>query len=266
MNQLEQLALELIEYEDTNLLNSWIYSLSQGLDTLIRNMGNEIYTDLIRNGEDFVMESHQGVLDIIGKDEHLASFIITRISMIWSSKSHKGQVESEAIPNLYDTLVENSFHLEEFECEICFETKSGIECHKMSNCGHVFCHDCLSGYFDSKIQDGDTSFTCPNPTCGENISQRDIQIHVERDKFNRFERLQFNRALDTMDDIAYCPKPDCRTQTVKWNLESTNVQCGQCGFNYCTDCEKDAHTGECKHTDEELEIAAQELDRCANGV
>ena len=50
INQLEQLALELIEYEDTNLLNSWIYSLSQGLDTLIRNMGNEIYTDSIRNG------------------------------------------------------------------------------------------------------------------------------------------------------------------------------------------------------------------------
>ena len=60
--------MELIEYEDTNLLNSWIYSLSQGLDTLIRNMGNEIYTDLIRNGEDFVLESHQGMLDIIGAD------------------------------------------------------------------------------------------------------------------------------------------------------------------------------------------------------
>ena len=68
INQLEQLALELIEYEDTNLLNSWIYSLSQGLDTLIRNMGNEIYTDLIRNGEEEVYENHHGMLDIIGKD------------------------------------------------------------------------------------------------------------------------------------------------------------------------------------------------------
>ena len=67
INQLEQLALELIEYEDTNLLNSWIYSLSQGLDTLIRNMGNEIYTDLIRNGEEEVYENHHGMLDIIGK-------------------------------------------------------------------------------------------------------------------------------------------------------------------------------------------------------
>lgn len=68
INQLEQLALELIEYEDTNLLNSWIYSLSQGLDTLIRNMGNEIYTDLIRNGEEEVYENHHGMLDIIGMD------------------------------------------------------------------------------------------------------------------------------------------------------------------------------------------------------
>ena len=66
LNQLEQLALELIEYEDTNLLNSWIYSLSQGLDTLIRNMGNEIYTDLIRNGEDLVYENHRGTKDIVG--------------------------------------------------------------------------------------------------------------------------------------------------------------------------------------------------------
>ena len=66
INQLEQLALELIEYEDTNLLNSWIYSLSQGLDTLIQNMGNEIYTDLIKNGEDLVYENHRGTKDIVG--------------------------------------------------------------------------------------------------------------------------------------------------------------------------------------------------------
>ena len=170
-------------------------------------------------------------------------------------------MESSKIPDLYETLVANSFQMEQFECAICMDDRSGLECHKMSNCGCVFCTDCLSGYFESKIQDGDTSFTCPNPTCGETISQRDIQIHVERDKFNRFERLQFNRALDTMDDIAYCPKPNCRTPTVKMNRESTNVRCAQCTFNYCTECEKEAHEGECKHTDEEMESAAQELNR-----
>ena len=177
------------------------------------------------------------------------------------SQSLKGQVASEPIPNLYDTLVENSFYLDEFECEICFETKGGIECHRMSNCEHVFCTDCVSGYFESKIQDGDTSFTCPNTNCGEVISQRDIQIHVERDKFNRFERLQFNRALDAMDDIAYCPKRNCGTPTVKLNRDTTNVRCAQCTFYYCTKCEKEGHEGECKHTDEELERAAQELKR-----
>ena len=62
--------MELVEYENTNLLNSWIYSLSQGLDTLIRNMGNEIYTDLIRNGENIIFENHKGVMDMIGKDFH----------------------------------------------------------------------------------------------------------------------------------------------------------------------------------------------------
>ena len=170
-------------------------------------------------------------------------------------------MQSEQIPDLYDTLIANSFQMEQFECAICMDDRSGLECHKMSNCGCVFCTDCLSGYFESKIQDGDTSFTCPNPTCGETISQRDIQIHVERDKFNRFERLQFNRALDTMDDIAYCPKPNCRTPTVKMNRESTNVRCAQCTFNYCTECEKEAHEGECKHTDEEMESAARELNR-----
>ena len=72
------MVLELIEYEDTNLLNSWIYSLSQGLDTLIQNMGNEIYTDLIRNGEDYVLESHQGMLDIIGTDFQNFDTLINR--------------------------------------------------------------------------------------------------------------------------------------------------------------------------------------------
>ena len=72
----------------------------------------------------------------------------------------------------------------------------------MSNCGHVFCQECLSGYFSSQIQEGITSLTCPGG-CNEPVSQRDIEIHVNVEDFTRFDRLQFQVGIYAVDSTVY---------------------------------------------------------------
>ena len=51
------------------------------------------------------------------------------------------------------------------------------------------------------------------------------------------------RTLDTMNDIAYCPKPECLSPTVRQDLNDNNAVCGQCRYEFCTKCEKDSHEG-----------------------
>ena len=48
-------------------------------------------------------------------------------------------VITEEIPEIYQALIANNFQQGDFECEICFDDKEGFLCHRMSNCGHVFC-------------------------------------------------------------------------------------------------------------------------------
>ena len=57
-------------------------------------------------------------------------------------------VITEEIPEIYQALISNNFQQGDFECEICFDDKEGFLCHRMSNCGHVFCQ--VQGLTDDK--------------------------------------------------------------------------------------------------------------------
>ena len=52
------------------------------------------------------------------------------------------------------------------------------------------------------------------------------------------------RTLDTMNDIAYCPKPECLSPTVRQDINDNNAICGQCRYEFCIKCEKGSHEGQ----------------------
>ena len=60
-----------------------------------------------------------------------------------------GIVITEEIPEIYQALISNNFQQGDFECEICFDDKEGFLCHRMSNCGHVFCQ--VQGFTDDQL-------------------------------------------------------------------------------------------------------------------
>ena len=125
-------------------------------------------------------------------------------------------------------------------------------------CKHLFCVDCFEEYLTITIESGTTTISCPGVSedgpCREPILQHQIRNHTSNDLFERYLRLQFQRAVDQMPDVVYCPKPECATATVNANPSSTNVVCGQCNYHFCTQCGEAEHFGACdedKSSDDE---------------
>ena len=135
-------------------------------------------------------------------------------------------------------------------------------------CKHLFCVDCFEQYLTITIESGNTSISCPgaseNGPCTEPILQHQIRHHTSNDLFERYLRLQFERAVDHMSDVFYCPKADCATATINANPSSTNVVCGQCNYHFCTQCGEAEHFGGCdvdKSSDDESQRSKNPLSK-----
>ena len=65
-----------------------------------------------------------------------------------------------------------------YRCEICFCDDFTIDqMYTLETCDHRFCFDCVQGYVDSKIGDGDVTedrFICPKPDCPKPLTRKDI--------------------------------------------------------------------------------------------
>ncbi|CCF45106.1 RING finger protein, partial [Colletotrichum higginsianum] len=61
-----------------------------------------------------------------------------------------------------------SFEKETFDCGICLDPKKGSVCHKMLDCGHIFCIQCLQEFYDNAITEGDlATVRCLAPNCSK---------------------------------------------------------------------------------------------------
>lgn len=53
-----------------------------------------------------------------------------------------------------------------YTCNICFTDKSGEHCTQFMPCVHTFCKDCIRGYFEVKIKEGNVqNICCPAEKC-----------------------------------------------------------------------------------------------------
>ncbi len=62
-----------------------------------------------------------------------------------------------------------------FSCKVCFSDKLGKDCIKFNGCDHVFCNECMKGYFESQIQSGDVNkLNCPFEKCESQALQTQV--------------------------------------------------------------------------------------------
>lgn len=164
------------------------------------------------------------------------------------------------------------FEGERFGCGVCLEEKRGGRCWKVSDCGHVFCQDCLTGYLTSMISEGyiRQASACPDPECvkarvaAENkaeadqmkgaassagqvgaISRTELLQFVGPQLVNRLEELR-EKAIASADPTAgYCPRPGCellvRADPGDIGTSYESMRICKCGFTYCLYCSKAWH-------------------------
>ncbi|KAI0194609.1 RWD-domain-containing protein [Astrocystis sublimbata] len=124
-----------------------------------------------------------------------------------------------------------AFEKETFECGICLDPKKGVVCHKMLDCGHVFCIQCLQDFYNNAITEGDvTAVTCLAPNCAkerENAAETDLslngrkaktfispsellQISLEQDTVKRYVKLKHKAKIESDKNTVYCPRSWCQ--------------------------------------------------------
>ncbi|KAF8967707.1 hypothetical protein BDZ97DRAFT_1802901 [Flammula alnicola] len=145
-----------------------------------------------------------------------------------------------------------------FECGICCELHDVTEKLSLSDCGHVFCKECLTTFTKTKIQDGRYPIFCPEclaerPRANKSQVTEDIiqQLDIPQEQLNRLAELQLLAHSITLQ----CPR--CK-ETMNIDREQFGEEhvlvcpLPRCGHKWCKSCLKTLASSEEHH-------------RCKNG-
>ncbi len=125
------------------------------------------------------------------------------------------------------TAVQEAFGKETFDCGVCLDPKKGTVCHRMVDCGHVFCVECLQSFYNNAIKEGDlTSVRCLAPNCAKKREEAQrsnkhrpkihlsptelLQIPLEPEVVTRYVKLKHKIALESDKNTVYCPRQWCQ--------------------------------------------------------
>ncbi|KAF4970098.1 hypothetical protein FSARC_2799 [Fusarium sarcochroum] len=117
-----------------------------------------------------------------------------------------------------------AFEKETFDCGVCLDPKKGSKCHKMLDCGHIFCIQCLQDFYNDAINEGNLSTVrCLSPNCAkERAAAKEIkkpkiavspsellQIGLSEDMVKRYVTLKYKTELESDKNTIYCPRQWC---------------------------------------------------------
>ena len=103
-------------------------------------------------------------------------------------------------------------------------------CHRLALCSHVFCVQCLQDFYNACITEGDiVNVKCMAPNCGSLTSElmeagftpakeKDrtlepselLQIPLEQDTVQRYNKLKRKKRLESDPSTVYCPRQWCQ--------------------------------------------------------
>ena len=120
-----------------------------------------------------------------------------------------------------------AFEKETFDCGVCLDPKKGTVCHRMIDCGHVFCVQCLQDFYNNAINEGDlVSVRCLAPDCAKKRAEAQspskkkpktqlspselLQIPLEHEVVTRYVKLKHKAELESDKNTIYCPRKWCQ--------------------------------------------------------
>lgn len=188
----------------------------QRLEGSAERLWNEMGRDQVVFGYiDDVQQAADGVFGLVGQDNTLEV-----------APEHKIAILD------YDSMAKRrAFERGTFDCGICLDPKKGAVCHRMLDCGHVFCRQCLQDFYNNAITEGDVnSVRCLEPNCAEErnkareaegskrkkkpatfISPSELlQIPLDEGMVKRYVTLKHKLELESDKNTVYCPRSWCQ--------------------------------------------------------
>ncbi|TQV99258.1 RING finger protein [Cordyceps javanica] len=124
-----------------------------------------------------------------------------------------------------------AFERETFECGVCLDPKKGTSCHKMMDCGHIFCLQCLRDFYGDAIKSGEIlTVRCLTPKCAKERASKTsadsagrpakkaktfvspselLQIGLSEELVKRYVTLKYKTELESDKNTIYCPRQWC---------------------------------------------------------
>ncbi|XP_028841640.1 E3 ubiquitin-protein ligase RNF14-like [Denticeps clupeoides] len=145
------------------------------------------------------------------------------------------------------------------DCEICFTQKYGLECHRFTGCGHVFCKECICDLMSIHIKEGRVSMlTCPAVDCTSVVTPLQVKELVGEEMFARYDQFLLQSTIDSMSDVVYCPRKTC-SAVVLLDTDDTWALCPSCAFPFCTKCREVYHgVSQCRTRKDSLDEESEE--------
>lgn len=134
-----------------------------------------------------------------------------------------------AIPK---SMPDHTFHVE--WCSVLTtipDPKKGSVCHRMLDCGHVFCVECLQDFYNNAIKEGDlATVRCLTPNCAQDREKKSaaaqkkrtgkkirtfispselLQIPLAQEVVKRYVTLKYKTELESDKNTIYCPRSWC---------------------------------------------------------
>jgi ribonuclease HIII len=94
-------------------------------------------------------------------------------------------------------------------------------------CGHYFCKECLTGYYNFKINESGRVHTmkCPNSECKNYVKGKYVKELVGENSYQKFVKFMLNHEVATNANKKFCPIPGCENVIESKRAGETKIYC-----------------------------------------